>query len=113
MNTPTTDHLIEQAMATSIRQLIPGAEVRLFGSRARGDARPDSDIDLLITAPDAWLAEQDRFSLLNQLWGVVARTDVSVDLLLHSRSEAARRANQPGSVVQQAFTEGVLLHDPS
>ena len=55
MITPTTDHLLEQAMATSIRQLIPGAEVRLFGSRARGDARPDSDIDLLITAP-RWLA---------------------------------------------------------
>ena len=64
-------------------------------------------------APDGWLAEQDRFSLLNQLWGAVARPDVSVDLLLHSRSEAARRTNQPGSVVQQAFTEGVLLHAPS
>jgi predicted nucleotidyltransferase len=113
MITPTTDHLLEQAMATSIRQLIPGAEVRLFGSRARGDARPDSDIDLLITAPDGWLAEQDRFSLLNQLWGAVARPDVSVDLLLYTRSQAARRANQPGSVVQQAFTAGVLLHAPS
>ncbi|MEB3302179.1 MAG: nucleotidyltransferase domain-containing protein [Cyanobacteriota bacterium] len=113
MNTLTSDHLLERAMATSIRQLIPGAEVLLFGSRARGDARPDSDIDLLITAPDGWLAEQDRFSLLNQLWGEVARPDVSVDLLLHSRSEAARRALMPGSVVHQAFSEGVLLHDPS
>ncbi|MFM9073687.1 MAG: nucleotidyltransferase domain-containing protein, partial [Cyanobium sp.] len=112
MNTSASDHRLEQGMATSIRQLIPEAEVRLFGSRARGDARPDSDIDLLITAPDGWLAERDRFSLLNQLWGAVAQPDVSVDLLLHSRSEAARRANQPGSVVHQAFTEGVLLHDP-
>jgi uncharacterized protein len=42
-------------MAARIRQLIPAAEVRLFGSRARGQARPDSDVDLLITAPDAWL----------------------------------------------------------
>jgi hypothetical protein len=42
-------------MAADIRRLIPAAEVRLFGSRARGGARPDSDVDLLITAPDAWL----------------------------------------------------------
>ncbi|WP_255479234.1 MULTISPECIES: nucleotidyltransferase family protein [unclassified Synechococcus] len=37
-------------MADLIHQAIPGSEVRLFGSRARGQAGPDSDIDLLITA---------------------------------------------------------------
>ena len=40
-------------MAAAIRRLIPDAEVRLFGSRARGEAGPDSEVDLLITAPDA------------------------------------------------------------
>lgn len=59
------------SMAVSIRQLIPAAEVRLFGSRARGQARPDSDVDLLITAPDDWLALHDRFDLLGELWGAV------------------------------------------
>ncbi len=52
-----------QGMAAVIHQRIPGAEVRLYscggacgyGSRARGTAGPESDIDLLITAPDAWL----------------------------------------------------------
>ncbi len=44
-----------QGMAALIQQRIPGAEVRLYGSRARGTAGPESDIDLLITAPDAWL----------------------------------------------------------
>jgi len=52
-----------QGMAAVIDQRIPGAEVRLYscgeacgyGSRARGTAGPESDIDLLITAPDAWL----------------------------------------------------------
>ena len=51
-------------MAAQIKQLVPSAEVRLFGSRARGQAHPDSDIDLLITAPDLWLDQQDRFALL-------------------------------------------------
>jgi len=40
-------------MAAAIRRLIPAAEVRLFGSRARGEAGPDADVVLLITAPDA------------------------------------------------------------
>jgi len=96
-------------MAARIRQLIPAAEVRLFGSRARGQARPDSDVDLLITAPDAWLAQRDRFTLLAELWGAVAQPDLSVDLVLHSSSEADRRAQEPGSLVQEAFSHGVLL----
>ena len=97
-------------MAAEILQLVPAAEVRLFGSRARGDARPDSDVDLLITAPDAWLATRDRFALLADLWGAVAQPDLSVDLVLHSTSEAARRAQEQGSLVHQAIAEGVLLH---
>ena len=96
-------------MAAHIRLLIPAAEVRLFGSRARGQAGPYSDIDLLITAPDAWLAQRDRFALLAELWGAVAQPDLSVDLVLHSSSEASIRAQEPGSVVHEAFSHGVLL----
>jgi predicted nucleotidyltransferase len=92
-------------MAAAIRLLIPAAEVRLFGSRARGEAGPDYDVDLLITAPDGWLASGDRFALLADLWGAVAQPDLSVDLVLHSSSEAARRAQQPGSLAQEAIRE--------
>jgi hypothetical protein len=60
-------------MVAGIRQLIPAADVRLYscgeacgyGSRARGDGQADSDVDLLITVPDAWLAQRDRFALLD------------------------------------------------
>jgi predicted nucleotidyltransferase len=105
--TPIEERL--SGMATAIRQLIPAAEVRLFGSRARGEAGPESDVDLLITAPDDWLASRDRFALLPDLCGAVAQPDLSVDLVLHSTSEAARRAKQPGSLVQEAIRNGVLL----
>ena len=40
-------------MAAGINKLIPAAEVRLLGPRTRGKARPNSDVDLLITAPDS------------------------------------------------------------
>jgi len=77
-------------MTAGIRALIAEAEVRLFGSRARGEACADADVDLLITATDAWLAGQDRFALLAEQWGAVAQPDLSVDLVLHSSGEAAR-----------------------
>lgn len=34
-----------------IAQVIPGAQVWIFGSRATGKARPFSDLDLLLTQP--------------------------------------------------------------
>ncbi len=41
------DAILQQVKAT-VRQIDPLAEVILFGSRARGDAREDSDWDFLV-----------------------------------------------------------------
>jgi len=98
-------------MAAAIRAEIPGAEVRLFGSRARGEARPDSDVDLLITAPDAWLAEHGRWAVLNRLRWRLSSPDRPVDLLLFSHSQARQRLHLISSVVRQAYQEGVCLDD--
>lgn len=99
------------AMVAAIRAEIPDAEVRLFGSRARGDARPDSDVDLLITAPDAWLAEQDRFALLGRLWRRLANHRIPVDLLLYSRSQVEERSGWRDHVIARSLLEGRLLND--
>jgi predicted nucleotidyltransferase len=96
-------------MASEIRAEIPGAEVRLFGSRARGEARPDSDVDLLITAPDAWVVEHDRWAVLDRLRWRLSSPDWPVDLLLFSQSQARQRLHLSSSVVRHAYQEGVRL----
>ena len=106
-----------QGMAALIRQRIPGAEVRLYscgeacgyGSRARGTAGPESDIDLLITAPDAWLEGHHRFEVLNKLWDELAQADVSLDLLLYSQKECVERRHWRSHVIGRAYREGRLL----
>ena len=99
-------------MAAVIHRAIPGCEVRLFGSRARGQAGPDSDIDLLITAPDSWLEQRHRFVVLNALWDQLTQADVSLDLLLYSQSECEARRHWRSHVIGRAYREGTLLHDP-
>lgn len=96
-------------MAAEIRAEIPEAEVRLFGSHARGDAKPDSDIDLLITVTDDWLAQHNRFEVLDRLRWRLSQPSRPVDLLLFSRSQVEQRQRLHSSVVNQAYTQGLLL----
>lgn len=111
LNAPSIEQRLP-AMAALIHQAIPGSEVRLFGSRARGQAGPDSDIDLLITAPDSWLESHHRFEVLNALWDQLAQADVSLDLLLYSQSECEARCHWRSHVIGRAYREGKLLHCP-
>jgi len=63
----------------------------------------------VITAPDAWLEGRNRFEVLNQLWGLLARADVSLDLLLYSERECQERRQWRTHVIGRAFREGRLL----
>ncbi len=96
-------------MAEEIREEIPEAEVRLFGSHARGDARPSSDVDLMITVSDDWYATHNRFEVLGQLWNKLARHRIPVDLLLYPRSKVEERRHWLSHVIAQAHREGRVL----
>ena len=105
----TVNEALLLQMAAEIRAEIPEAEVRLFGSHARGDARPSSDIDLLITVTDDWLAQHNRFEVLDRLRWRLSQPSRPVDLLLFSRSQVEQRQQLHSSVVNQAYTQGLLL----
>ena len=96
-------------MAAEIRKEIPEAEVRLFGSHGCGQARPDSDIDLLITVTDDWLSQHNRFEVLDRLRWRLSQPLRPVDLLLFSRSQVEQRQWLHSSVVHQAYTHGLRL----
>lgn len=86
----------------------PGSKVILFGSRSRGEERPDSDVDLVVIQPgkvERPVAETAR--LRRELRGL----GVGFDLLVVGADHAARRARSEGSLMQEVFSEGRVLVD--
>ncbi len=52
-------HILSQIKATARNSVPAGSQVLLFGSRARGEERKDSDWDILIVLPKAVLQQSD------------------------------------------------------
>ena len=111
-STPTASPIDPRisTVAAGIAAAIPEAQVRLFGSRARGTARPDSDVDLLITVPDQWLADHDRVRVLGDLWRQFSSHRLPLDLLLYSETEVSQRQQYRTAVTTLAYQEGILLN---
>ncbi len=56
---PITETMIQELVATIVREVNPDTVI-LFGSRARGEAGPDSDVDVLIIDPEPFTPQHSR-----------------------------------------------------
>jgi predicted nucleotidyltransferase len=78
----------------------------VFGSQARGDATPDSDIDLLVVVADG----RDRRQLLRSIRMALADVVVSKDIFVTTPGHAARYGDVIGTLVEPALREGVTIY---
>jgi HEPN domain-containing protein/predicted nucleotidyltransferase len=83
--------------------------VILFGSVARGDHGPDSDLDVLVVLPDAPLADVGQ--LTTDLRRAV-RAPVPLEIHLRDRRAFERRRAIVGAVEEAAAREGRVLYGP-
>lgn len=91
-----------------VREVQPQA-LMLFGSHATGEARPDSDVDLLIVeapfGPDC-----DRRQEMTRIWRALVGFAVAKDILVYSREEIERWQGAPNHIIARALKEGRLLY---
>ncbi len=107
MREPTTDAtLLDDILDRLVRKLEPDS-VYLFGSRARGDAHPDSDFDILIVVTESSLPGYARDRLaLRALRGI----RVPVDTIVLTREEFDRKRDVVSSLPATVEREGKLLY---
>ena len=64
----------------------PAATLILYGSRARGDNRPDSDIDLLILLDKEKVTIEDRKRIGNPIYRLELDCEIDISLAIFSKS---------------------------
>lgn len=85
----------------------PGARVVLFGSRATGRHRPDSDVDLVVVVPNLPEHEPRSARIRAALRGV----GVGLDLVVLTPEEWTSMRHMRNSVVREAAETGRVLHE--
>lgn len=79
-----------------------GARVILFGSHARGEAGPHSDLDILVIEREVESAVQESVRLHQTLRGM----RIPADVVVIDEDKARRRAKVKGTMVERALREG-------
>ncbi|MBI4430226.1 MAG: nucleotidyltransferase domain-containing protein [Candidatus Omnitrophica bacterium] len=84
-------------------------KIILFGSHARGEAGPDSDVDLLVVMPVETSKREKRIEI-----GVsLSDFGVPLDIVLSTPEEVKIRRKIPGTIERPALREGKVLYERS
>ncbi len=94
--------ILEVAEKERVRVL----QIILFGSRARGQARPDSDWDILVVV-DGALRREEKLKLAKEIR--LRLREIPIDVLVKTKEELKKYENFYGTVTREALKEGVAL----
>ncbi len=83
-------------------------QIYLFGSKARNEAGPDSDYDLMVVVPDDAPLERRRS---RRAYEALRGTGTAVDVLVWPRERFVSRLHVVASLPAAIVREGTLLYD--
>lgn len=82
----TRKHIVNR-ISEILHIVAPDCKAILYGSEARGDARPDSDIDVLVIVPDGVESFASRkYEIMGSLYDVELESGVTISPLVVKES---------------------------
>ena len=95
-----------QALADRIAKEFHPLRIILFGSRAAGTAREDSDVDLLVLLPFSGTPYRKALEILNKV-----DPRFGVDLIVRDPADAQARYGFGDPLIREAFDRGRVLYE--
>ena len=100
-----TDIITLNLFAHQIRQSFPDARIWAFGSRVKGNASWESDLDVCITIKD--LTTDSSKQIIDIAWEVGFQRDVIISPLILSKEQFESGPLSESSIVKTILREGV------
>ncbi len=105
-----TDAIIDQMVQALVDEADPD-QVILFGSRARGDSREHSDVDLIVVEAEPFGPGRSRHKEMVRLRQALRPFRVPVDVLVYSRDDVDYWRDSLNYVLARALREGTVLYE--
>jgi len=97
----TVSNVIDQLVRKIVETVHP-LRIILFGSAARGDSGPSSDLDLLVVMPQGTHRRKTAQELYRKIRGV----GVPSDILVATPTDLERHKEDPGLIYRTILEEG-------
>jgi predicted nucleotidyltransferase len=101
-----TDRLLAEIVAR-IREAVHPQRIVLFGSRARGEAEPGSDVDILVVAPSS----APRWRRTVPLYRLLAGLGVPKDIVWWTPEEVEQWRGVRSHFISTVLREGKVLYE--
>ena len=107
---PVTEELLGR-MVRIIASEVDPAKIILFGSQGRGDATPESDIDLVVIESRPFDETRSRLREEARLYKALASVRVRKDILVYCGDDIEYWEDSLNYVLGRALREGRVLYE--
>jgi predicted nucleotidyltransferase len=106
VSTGKVDDLYQDIVGRIVEACDPD-KIILFGSRARGDHRPNSDVDILVIKESS----EPRYKRDGPLYTAVATLPFEVDVLVYTPQEVSDWSGVRQALPSTAIREGIVIYE--
>jgi predicted nucleotidyltransferase len=99
------DRRLLEMFAARVRALVPAASIRAFGSRVRGTAHPESDLDLCVVVPS--VTRELRDAIYGVAWEIGFDAGCVLAPIVLSEDDFERAPLSASTLVATIRREGI------